>query len=243
MKKRLLFVLLFCFLLSGVASAQFYIGPNFGFKAFGLKGATTIAQGGQITQLGNFDAGKTVMTVGICTGVQVLPRDVAGGWYKLDLNLDVNYSSIGFAEKGYEYVNGTGSWSANGFSGGTTTNLAFDVMPIHRLNIPKFQLLSPFVGLGFGVNLFMTSDVSQTIQNNPQAFSIKGNSEMKMGLLVFYGTVLRASDLIQPYIQFKHYIPFGSETQLTSDAQNGNLIMKDVPGYFNISGGVRFNFE
>ena len=66
---------------------------------------------------------------------------------------------------------------------------------------------------------------------------------MKMGLLISYGTVIRATDMIQPFVQVKHYVPFGSESQFTNDAQNGNVIMKDVPGYFNISGGVRFNLD
>ncbi len=232
-------ILVFC---TNIVQAQFYVGPYVGFKSFGLKGASYISVNGQNSATTNTDASKTAFNFGLSAGVQVFPNNFAGGWYKLDVGLDASYSSIPFFETSYNYINGSGRYSADGFSEGGTTNLSFDIMPIHRLNIPNFQLLSPFAGVGLGMNLFTTSDLTYS-QANAQAQNVKGNSEFKLGLLIFYGTVLRASDMIQPYIIFRHYAPFGSESQFTNDSQNGNIFIKDVPGYFSIAGGARFVFN
>jgi hypothetical protein len=125
-----------------------------------------------------------------------------------------------------------------------------DVMPIHRLTMPNFQLLSPYAGLGLGFNIMSTKDLSVGPPNGPG--TLTGAGEFKMGLLVFYGCLIQASDMIQPYIQFKHFVPFGSETVFTKEAQ-GQIVagggttqyetaMQDVPGYFGLSAGVRFTF-
>ncbi|MBI3195156.1 MAG: hypothetical protein HYZ34_11940 [Ignavibacteriae bacterium] len=242
MKTRLLLLTLIFVLTTNILHAQLFVGPHLGFKAYGLKGAMYLSQGGGINPQGNTDAGKTAFNFGLSTGYQIFPDDFAGGWYKLDLSLDVSYSSVPFVETGFNYINGSGSFSTNGYTGGGTSILSFDIMPYNRLTIPKFKLLSPFVGLGMGMNLMSTSDVGNT-QQSTGAQTFKGNSEFKVGLLVFYGTLIRASDMIHPYILFKHYVPFGSETQFTNDSQNGSYFIKDVPGYFNLSAGVRFTFD
>ena len=134
-----------------------YVGANLGFRSYSLKGAGKITvQGGQ-TQVGNVtDAGKTGFNVGITTGYQVLPANVAGGWYKLDVNLDATYTSVAFFETGYNSQFGAGRFAADGLGGGSTSIISFDIMPIHRLSFPNFKLLSPYVGLGVGLNLMHT---------------------------------------------------------------------------------------
>jgi hypothetical protein len=229
-----------------LAQAQFYTGAFVGFKSSGLKGVIKETTAGG-TQTGNVvDAGKSGFNFGVCVGFQILPSTVAGGWYKLDLNLDASYTSIAYFEAGWDAQFGSGSFAANGLSGGSTTIIALDIMPIHRLNIPKFQLLSPYAGLGLGVNIMSTKDITTAppLANG----TLTGNSEVKLGLLVFYGTLIRISDVVQPYIQFKHLIPFGSETQFTQDFQAAGggtakeaFSIQDVPSYFNITAGVRIN--
>jgi hypothetical protein len=119
-------------------------------------------------------------------------------------------------------------------------------MPIHRLNFPKFHLLSPYAGLGLGLNIMSTKDITSGPPNING--TLTGNGEFKIGLLVFYGTLIRISDVVEPYIQFKHLIPFGSETQFTQDAQVAGgatdkeaFSIQDVPSYFNMTAGVRIN--
>ncbi len=225
--------------------AQFYVGAYLGFKASGLKGTIKTSQGGQ-TQVGNVaDAGSTGFNAGFTAGYQVIPADVTGGLYKLDIDLDVSWASFNYFENGWNSVNGSGRYSAAGLSGGKTNVFSFDVMPIHRFNFNNF-ILSPFAGLGFGVNLLLTSDIS----TSPPSVSgnLTGTSEMKMGLLVFYGTLFNVSSFIKPFIQFKHLIPFGSETQFTETlqisqgggSQSYAAYISDVPGYFNLVAGVRF---
>jgi len=71
-----------------------------------------------------------------------------------------------------------------------------------------------------------------------------------MGLIVFYGTVFQVSRLIQPFIEFRHFIPFGDETQVTDSWESSQglgtedlaISIADVPGYFHMAAGVRFSF-
>ncbi len=237
--------LLFVFTFSNVF-AQFYLGPYIGFKASGLKGVIKVTENGQVSTGNVADGGSTGLSAGVTVGYQVLPPDVLNGLYKLDLDIDASYSSFSYLENGWNSSQGAGSFAANGFSGGTTTVFSIDIMPIHRLNFRSFQLLSPFLGLGLGLNIMSTSDI--TVGPPSQNGTITGVGDFKLGLLVFYGTVIRASNLIQPFIMFKHYIPFGSETQFTNSyqsAQGGGseslqVSIQDVPGYFNLVAGVRF---
>ncbi|MDP4116366.1 MAG: hypothetical protein Q8903_09540 [Bacteroidota bacterium] len=239
--KLLFIVLLFAF--TGYLNAQFYLGPHVGFKASGLKGTMKQTANGNVA-VGNVgDASTTGFNVGICTGYGIPIHSI----YQLDINLDFSYSSFNYFEEGYNSSVGSGKFAANGLSDGGTTVISFDIMPIHRFSFPGFKLLSPFAGVGMGLNLMMTSDTK--VSQNGQSATLSGTSEMKIGILVFYGTLFRISDNIAPYIQFKHFIPFGSETKFTETyqaagaaSQNVVLSMTDVPGYFNISVGCRFSF-
>lgn len=47
--------------------------------------------------------------------------------------------------------------------------------------------------------------------------------------------------VVQPYIQARHYFGIGSETTFV-EAPGGKIVMNAVPSYFNLSGGVRFSF-
>ena len=197
MKVRSLLFVTGLILISSLASAQFYVGPNVGFKASGLKGVVKLTRAGGVDlgQVG--DAGKTGFNAGVAVGYQVLSPS-PNSWYKLDINLDISYSNFSYFEAGYNSGSGGGSFSANGFSGGATNIISFDIMPIHRLNIPSFRLLSPFMGLGVGMNYMMTKDVSTGPPSTNGTFT--GNSEFKIGLLVFYGTLFQVNDWLQPYI-------------------------------------------
>lgn len=249
MKKSLLILclssLIFIFSFNDIL-AQFYIGPYVGFKASGLKGTLKLSSSGNVSTGNVADAGSTGLSAGITVGYQVLPPDVLNGWYKLDINIDASYSSFSYLENGYNSSEGAGKFSAVGFSNGGTMVISIDIMPIHRLNIPSFKLLSPFLGLGLGLNIMSTSDISVG-PPNPNG-TLTGVGEFKAGLLIFYGTLFRFNNTIQPFIQFKHLVPFGSETQFTesySSAQGGGsqsyaLSVQDVPGYFNLVAGVRF---
>lgn len=225
--------------------AQFYIGPYVGFKASGLKGAGKTSVNGQVSVSPVADAGSTGFTAGATAGYQVIPPDVTGGLYKLDLALDISWASFNYFENGYNSVNGSGSFSADGLSGGKTNTISIDIMPINRFNIKNF-ILSPYAGIGLGINLLLNGDISIT-QNNTSA-TLTGHSDTQLGLLVFYGTLFNVSEKFKPFIQFIHLIPFGSETQFTDNlqiAQGGgstNYVysISDVPGYFSIVAGVRF---
>jgi hypothetical protein len=235
----LLLVAVTALLVSEEALAQFSLAPYIGFKSYGLKGATTSAAGGQIQQLGIFDAGKTSFTFGAGLGRRLLK--VPGGMYELDMQLDVSYASANFAEAGYNSSFGSGKYSADGNSGGSSSNLAFDLMPIHRITIPGFSLLTPYGGVGLGLNYFSTSNISVGPPSSPQTIAINGTSQFKIGLLIFYGADLNIVPVVHPFIQFKHYIPFGSEFQITDDPKYGSLVIKDVPGYFNLVAGIRLD--
>jgi hypothetical protein len=246
MKKLL--TLLSIMIFSITLNAQFYLGPYVGFKTSGLKGAMKISENGQV-QVGNVaDAGSTGFNAGITVGYQVIPADVTGGLYKLDIALDASWLSVSYLENGWNSISGSGNFTAIGLEGGKTNMFSFDLMPIHRFNFNNF-ILSPYVGLGFGVNLLLTSDIT-TGPPNFNTGTLAGTSEVKMGLLVFYGTVFNVSSVVKPFIQFKHVIPFGDETQLTDNwqsdqgggSENLALSIADVPGYFNLAAGVRFSF-
>jgi hypothetical protein len=97
-KVRLVLIAALAIFVADEASAQFYLAPNVGFKSYGLKGATTVAVGGQITPLGIFDGGKTGFNVGVGVGFPILK--IPCGIYQLDMQLDVAYASAGFVEEG-----------------------------------------------------------------------------------------------------------------------------------------------
>ncbi len=254
--KKFLFLLSIILISSTVIHAQFYIGPFVGFKASGLTGAWKGQQNGFFGG-GNqiADASSTGLNAGFTAGYQVIPPDVAGGLYKLDLDLDVSWSSFSYYENAYNSMNGTGSFVGQGFTGGGTNVFSFDIMPINRFHFNNF-ILSPFVGIGFGINLLLNSDVTAGAGNigfgGTQTYS--GSSDLKMGLLIFYGTLFNVSSVVKPFIQFKHLIPFGSETELTAGSladnnfgfggvQNNSQSIADVPGYFNMVAGVRFYLQ
>jgi hypothetical protein len=247
-RTKLLTLVALLFFAFEMASAQLYFGPFLGFNASGLKGTfKSTTQGGTTT--GNVaDGGSTAFTFGINAGYQIFPSNFAGGWYKLDLNLDASYTTFPYLENAFNSNNGAGKFAAEGLSAGGTSIIALDIMPIHRLTFPKFKLLSPFIGIGLGLDIFNTHDVTvgPPIGNG----TLTGNSEFKLGLLVYYGVVIHATDLIQPYLQFKHMIPFGSVTQFTNTynqtggagggSQTVQWAVQDVPGHFALTAGVRF---
>ena len=230
--------------------AQPYAGAFFGFKSSGLEGVLKLTtQAGTAT--GNVvDAGSSSVTFGFSGGYQIFPKSFTDGWYKLDLNLDASYAWYSYFENGYDKQNGSGKFGADGLSGGTTSIISLDIMPMHRLNFPKFKLLSPFIGLGLGLNIMTTSDI--TVGPPSPNGTLTGVGDFQVGLLIFYGTLVRFNDVWQPYIQFKHMIPFGSETQFTESFQGTggqgggttkySFFIQDVPGFFSITAGVRFNF-
>ena len=250
-RTKLLGLAIIAFFAFETVAAQPYAKAYLGFKASGLKGVFKLTQQGGGTQTGNVaDASKTGFTFGVAGGYQIFPSSFASGWYKLDINLDASYTSLSYYQAAYDGQFGAGKFAASGQSGGSTSIISLDIMPIHRLTFPKFKLLSPYVGLGLGLNIMNTSDI--TVAQNGQNNTLTGNGEMKIGLLVFYGVLIRVSDVFQPYIQFKHMIPFGSETQFTQSFTQNNgqgggtqtyqYAIQDVPGYFALTGGVRINF-
>jgi hypothetical protein len=244
--KRFLATLSLIILTTSVASAQFYIGPFVGFKASGLKGVLKQTSNGQVATGAVADGGSTGFNAGISVGYQVLPPDVLDGLYKLDINIEASYSSFSYLEEGFNSSQGAGRFAALGFDGGGTTVIAIDVLPLHRLNFSSFRLLSPFIGLGVGFNIMSTSDIDVGPPSPNGVITSQG--DFKIGLIVTYGTIIRASSVIQPYFQIKHMIPFGSETEFTESFQSAGgggsqsfiLAIQDVPGYFNMVAGVRF---
>ncbi len=240
-KLTVLWIVLVLLVAVSVSSAQLYVGGSLGFKSFGAKGAVTQTIGGTVTPLGISDAGATGFTFGGLVGYQILPPNVAKGVYKLDLQLEVGLSWASMVEAGYNFSAGPGQFTAQGFSGATTANISFDLMPIHRINIPDFKLISPMAGLGIGLNIFSTSDLKSGPPGSPTPTTAAGNSEFTVGLLIFYGAVFNVTPQLQPFIQFKHLIPFASTYTFVSDPTNGTLAINDGIGYFNLSGGVRFS--
>jgi hypothetical protein len=249
MKNRLLFTLLVVLTLCAAQTvlAQPYAGAFVGMNSAGLEGMIKVTSGGS-TSTGNVvDAGGTGFTFGLTGGYQVFPKDFADGWYKLDLGLDISYTSVSFFENGYNKQLGSGAFAANGLDGGSTMILSFDIMPIHRLTIPTFKLLAPFVGIGVDLSLMSTGDVTV----NPPAGqgTLTGSSDFKVGLLIFYGVVVRASDTFYPYLQFKHQIPFSDEMQFTEEyqaagggSQSVAYFIQDSPSFFCLEAGLRIAF-
>lgn len=242
MKKSIL-ILLLCFSSAASLNAQFYLGPHFGFKSSGLEGPSKTSINNRITVGSIVDAGSTNFTAGLTLGFQVIPPS-AGSLYKLDINIDASWANFSYLENGWNNLFGEGAFTRNGESGGSTNVISLDLMPIHRFNFSNF-ILSPYLGAGFGLNIMLTSDYTDPTRGA----TTTGNSEIKMGLLIFYGTLFNASRLIKPFIQFKHFIPFGDETKFTETLSTGqgtvnNFVMSvmDDPGYFSITAGIRFNF-
>jgi hypothetical protein len=247
-RKKLLSLAVLSFFAFQIASSQIYFGPFLGFNASGLKGTWKDTRQGGTTTANVADGGGTAFTFGISAGYQVFPSNFAGGWYKLDLNLDASYQTFSYLENAYNSNLGAGKFAAQGLSAGGSSIIALDIMPIHRLTFPHFRLLSPYIGIGLGLDIMNTHDVtvSPPIGNG----TLTGYSELKLGLLVYYGVVIHATDLIQPYLQFKHMIPFGSETRFTTayqasggaagGSQTVQWSVSDVPGHFSLTAGVRF---
>jgi hypothetical protein len=253
MHRRTFFVftlVLSLFAAQGAFAQKFwYSGAFLGFKSVGLEGAIRLTTAAGTFPGNTVDAGETGFTFGLNGGYQIFPKGFAGGWYKLDLNLDASYTSVALFEAAYNGQFGGGKFGADGLSGGSTSILAFDIMPIHRAEFADFKLLSPYLGIGLGLNFMSTGDIDVGPPNTPGKLS--GNSEFKVGLLIFYGVVVRFSDVVQPFLQFKHMIPFGSETVFTdtytaSVAGGGStkyaFSIQDVPGYFSITAGARIVF-
>jgi hypothetical protein len=202
------------------SSAQIQAGAFIGFKSIGLKNTApppTTDGGGTVFDFGGF-GGYTVFGSGI---------------YNLDLQASLSYSSIGFVERGYNSAYGAGKFSTNGYSGGTTSIIEVAILGLNRLSIPSMKVVEPYAGAGLSFNLLSTGDITY------QGGSVKGNSQLKLGLVIAYGAILHVTPLVTPFIQLKHLIPFGSETRLTDDP-NGQITVNDVPGYFALSAGVRF---
>ncbi len=221
------------------AFAQFHVSGHAGLKSFGIKGASTQTQGGSVSQLGVADGGKTGFAFGGGVGYTV----VSAGVYALDLGLEVDLAFANMFEAGYNSISGSGRYAADGYSGGSTTAIGIDIMPVHRINIPGFSLLSPFAGVGLGLNNFSTADATVGPPTANPTSTVKGKGQFQIGLIVFYGTVIRLAGPIEPFVQLKHYIPFSSEFTFFEDpATVGTIVTKDAPGYFNLAAGVRLAF-
>jgi opacity protein-like surface antigen len=228
--------------------AQFYVGPYIGFVTSGLKGAGQVSENGQVSNTNTIaDGGSNSFTAGVTVGYQVIPPEITAGLYKLDLNIDASWASFNYFENAYNSSNGAGKFSADGLSGGGTTVISIDIMPMHRFHFRNF-ILSPYAGIGLGIDIMSTADI--TVGPPSATGTITGNSETKFGLLLFYGTLFNVTENIQPFIQFKHFIPFGSESTFTQSYQLANgggsenlaYSIQDVPGFFTLSAGVRFSF-
>ena len=217
-------------------TAQIYVSPNIGLKSYGLKGAATSNVGGTINQLGIFDGGKSAFHFGANVGYNVFQVGV----YNLDAELDLGFSSVGLTEQGYNSARGAGSFAAGGLSGATTTDLSFDLMSIHRISIPNFDLISPFAGIGLAFNMFSTSDLTVGQPSANPSVTVTGTGQFKIGLAISYGVYAKLG-MLSPFIQLKHYIPFGSEFQFTN-SPNGTIVVQDSPGYFSLAAGVKLSF-
>ncbi|MGD0337992.1 MAG: hypothetical protein ABSB78_04325 [Bacteroidota bacterium] len=218
-----------------ISQAQFQAGAFLGFKSYGLKAAGTVTSGGnrQVTPVQ--DAGGTVFNFGGFGGYTAISEGV----YNLDLQLKASYSSIGFLERGYNNIAGAGQFAAQGASGAGTSIFEFDLLGLNRFTFRKFKIIEPYAGIGMSFNIYSTSDLTVSPQGQ-QSITRTGNSEFKLGLIITYGTLIRVSPGIAPYIQFSHLLGFGSTTQLTNDTQY-TYIVNDVPGYFALSAGIRFD--
>jgi len=226
-------------------SAQYYVSPQIGFKLYGLNGATTINEAGQLSSGKTTDAGGAAFTVGAGLGYELrFPTPI----YRLDLEANLSWSAINFFENGYDNINGSGSFAAAGLSGGGAEVFSLDLMPIHRFIIPHF-ILSPFAGVGLSLNLFDNTSTTIAASNGTAGGSISGATNFQLGLIIFYGAYFNVLPNIKPFIEFKHLVPFSSTYQLTSTYSESGVgsesfvdTIQDAPGYFNMSAGVQFNF-
>lgn len=201
--------------------AQIHAGAFLGFKSIGLKNTSPLP----VT-----DGSGTVFDFGAFGGYTA----INAGMYNLDLQATVSYASIGFVERGYNSVNGSGKFAANGLTGGTTSIIEVTFLGLNRLSIPSIKLVEPYAGAGLSLDLLSTSDIAF------QGGSAKGNSQLKLGLVIAYGALFHVIPGVTPFIQLKHLIPFGSETRLTDDPNN-QVTVNDVPGYFALNVGARFS--
>jgi len=242
---RILASVVVCFitLSSSLSYSQFYVSPQVGFKSSGLKGVIKLTQPNSVNTGNVAEASKTGFVLGTGVGYTLL----SGGIYTLDMNVDITYASIAYFEEGYNKGIGSGAFAANGLSGGSTTVLSFELLPLHKISIPSFSLLTPFAGVGLGFNYMSTGDIKVTPPSGNG--TLTGNSEFKVGLVLTYGAYLNLTSRIEPFVQFKHMIPFGSETVFTQDYQptsgsssKAEYSIADAPGYFSLTAGCRFNF-
>ncbi len=226
--------------------AQYYVSPQIGFKVYGLSGATTVNSRGNVSQGGLSDAGGTAFNVGAGFGYEL--KFPAAPIYRLDLEGNISWSSINFFQNGFDNNQGAGAFAAGGFSGGGAEIFSLDLMPVHRFIIPGF-FLSPFAGVGLALNLFDNTNTTGGPPDNTAGSVITGSTDFQLGLSIFYGAYLTLLPHIEPFIQFKHLIPFAGTYQLTSNASAPGagsapyvITIQNAPGYFNLDAGVRFEF-
>lgn len=243
--RNFLFTLLTLALAVGCADAQYYVSPQIGFKVYGLSGAGTEKIAGQVAQLGITDAGGTAFNAGVGLGYELkFPTPI----YRLDLEANLSWSSINFFQNAYDNNQGAGSFAASGYSGGGAQIFSLDLMPIHRFMIPDF-FISPFAGVGLSMNLFDNTNTTGGPPDNPAGTIITGSTDFQLGLSIFYGAYFNVLPHIEPFIQFKHLIPFAGTYQFTDNATAPGITsepvvfeLQNAPGYFNLDAGVRFNF-
>ena len=231
-----IFVVLLLIGIVQTSQAQFQAGAFLGFKSYSLNTAITQTSNGQTSTGNAYDAGGTAFEFGGFGGYTPI-----SGVYNLDLQFGVSYSSIGFLENYYNSANGSGKFSADGYGGSSSHNIEFDILGLNRISIPGFKLIQPYAGLGLALDIVSTSDMKYGPPGSTASGSITGKGELKLGLVIAYGAVLHVTPILSPYIQFRDLIPFGSETQVTNDSKY-TLVFKDVPSYFSLTAGVRFDF-
>jgi hypothetical protein len=217
-------------------SAQLQAGAFLGFKSYSLKSVGTLTENGAIQTTPSADAGGTVFEFGGFGGY----TPVSAGIYHLDLQLQASYSSIGFYERSYNSTYNSGQFSADGWSGATTSNIEIEVLGLNRISFPAFKLIEPYAGAGLSFDIMSTSDLGYGPPYANTSGTVAGKGQFKMGLVIAYGVIFNVAPFLSPYIQLRHLIPFGSETQLTNDPR-WIVIIKDVPSYFSLTAGVRFD--
>lgn len=216
------------------ANSQVYLIPNAGLKLYQLKGETTVFSSTTITQVGVVDYRTTAFQFGADLGGAVLKA----GPYGLDLTFGFEWSRSNFVEEGYDSMYGSDSYVKNGSSGGATTNVSLALTSVHRIDIPGFDLLSPFVGAGIALDFFSTNDVQLGSPSNTPT-PLKGANELLAGLIVSCGTTMRMVPFT-PQVQLKYYTPFSRKIQLTK-SPNASLTVNDRPDYLVIAVGLRFD--
>jgi opacity protein-like surface antigen len=231
------YAFLAAFLLAFAASsvhAQFYLSPNLGFKSYGLQGIGVLTEDGDSERSDReLDAGQTSFDFGTGLGVEIVHTP----YYNFDLGLNVRMGWAKFIENAYNDDNGSGAFAEDGLTGAKTTIIGFDLMPVHRLTFPDFQLLSPFLAVGPSVNLLMTGDLEVPEED----YTVKGKTEVKFGLHVAWGCEFHATEILRPYFQIDHMVGFGDETKGVDDAGN-SIAIEDTPGFFGMSAGLKFVF-